>query len=64
MKQGDIVACVTSRGYHFTTGKNYTVLEYMPECDCPTYTWPAYVRVTDDYGKAVWCHAHRFTLAH
>lgn len=57
---GDIVVCRGSRGYAFTTGKQYTVLLYEPEAHDPTYTWPAYVSVLDDHGDTVFCHADRF----
>lgn len=62
MKAGDVVVCNAARGYCFTTNKEYTVLEYQPEAPDLNFTWPAYVRVTDDYGKEVWCHAHRFDV--
>ena len=61
MNTGDLVVCRGSRGYHLTTGNRYTVVEYQPEVRDPTFTWPAYVMVKDNYGDPVWCHAHRFT---
>lgn len=60
MKAGDTVVCRGSRGYLFTTGKEYTVQDYQPEAHDTNFTWPAYVQVIDDCGKKVWCHAHRF----
>ena len=65
--EGDQVICTGSRGYDFTTGKVYTVLKYEPQyydADTPSgFTWPAYVKVKDDSGLEVFCHAHRFKLA-
>lgn len=64
MKPGDEITCKGSRGYNFTTGKKYRVLNYEPKCfDKNTvcgFTWPAYVTVQDDTGKTVICHANRF----
>ncbi len=60
MQTGDVVTCRASRGYCLTTGKEYRVLEYQPEAHDINFTWPAYVKVQDDYGKEVWCHACRF----
>ncbi len=62
MNAGDIVVCRGSYGYHFTTGKQYTVVRYEPPFPDETYTWPAYVLIEDDSGKVVICHAHRFEL--
>ncbi|UDL16929.1 hypothetical protein [Stenotrophomonas phage TS-10] len=62
IRTGDIVVCTGSRGYHLTTGKRYRVLAYLPEEHSEHFTWPEYVNVTDDYGKVVGCHAHRFKL--
>lgn len=65
MKAGDKVKCVGPLGYRFTTNKVYEVIDYQPEqYDDDNFTWPAYVLVEDDYGKQVWCHAHRFVPAH
>lgn len=61
-KPGDIVVCVASRSYMLTTGKQYTVVWYEPECSVPTYTWPAYVTVIGDEGKATTGRAYRFKL--
>ena len=65
--EGDQAICTGSRGYDLTTGKVYTILKYEPSYhDCngvSGFTWPAYVKVTDDYGKIVHCHAHRFKPA-
>lgn len=60
MNAGDRVKCVASRDYCFTTNKVYEVIDYQPEQPDISFTWPAYVKVIDDYGKGVWCHAHRF----
>ena len=57
---GDVVQCVASRGYAFTTGQKYTILKYEPKYAEPTFTWPPYVVVEDDYGKKAHCHADRF----
>ena len=57
---GDVVQCVASRGYGFTIGKEYTILKYEPKYAEPTFTWPAYVLVLDDYNKPVVCHSDRF----
>ncbi len=62
MNAGDIVVCRGSRGYNFTTGKQYTVVAYEPESREMTFTWPAYVQIVDDDGKTVHCHAHRFEV--
>lgn len=63
-KKGDIVICVHSYGYLFTTGKEYVIIEYDAESSCPDtgFTWPDYVSVKDDNGKIAYCHAHRFKL--
>src|SRR5690606_5409878 len=47
-----------------TTDKVYEVIDYQPEQPDGNFTWPAYVRVEDDYGAEVWCHAHRFVQVH
>ena len=63
MNIGDTVVCVATRGYAFTEGKKYTVLSYE-EAGSDGYNpfvWPAYVTVTDDYGRPAHCHASRFT---
>lgn len=64
MKAGDTVICTGSRGYAFTTGKEYAVQEYEPawfDTDAAAgFTWPAYVIVIDDDGRKVHCHASRF----
>lgn len=64
MKAGDKVVCTGSNGYAFTTGQEYTIIEYQPPYRDPTsaagYTWPAYVVVMDDDGKLAHCHANRF----
>lgn len=62
MQTGDIVVCVASRGYYLTTGKEYTVKEYIPEKRMPAFTWPPYVVVDDDSGNPVTCRDHRFRL--
>lgn len=62
-KKGDIVICTGSRGYNFTAGKEYVIIDYSPECyesNAGGFTWPAYVQVADDAGKVVTCHARRF----
>lgn len=63
-KKGDVVICTGSRGYSFTTGKEYVIIGYEDKTSCPDtgFTWPAYVYVEDDYGKISYCHAHRFKL--
>lgn len=64
MKTGDVVVCRYNNGYHFTEGKEYTVLKYEEEGTdgVNPFVWPAYVQVNDDYGKRAFCHAHRFIL--
>jgi hypothetical protein len=54
--------CSLAHGYAFTPGKEYVVHGYEPEdsTTCPTYTFPAYVHVTDDFARYVWAHAYRF----
>jgi len=49
-------------GYHFTEGKEYTVIEYCPSevSALPNFTWPAYLLIEDDNGKPSMCHAYRF----
>lgn len=63
-KPGDIVVCYDSHGYAFTKGKEYTVVDYIPEFydrDTPSgFTWPAYIKIIDDDGREVRCHANRF----
>lgn len=60
MKAGDVLPCIGARGYNFTTGKLYTIVQYEPPVPDLNYTWPAYVQVEDDTGKLVLCHASRF----
>lgn len=62
MKKGDTAVCTASRGYLFTTGKEYVVEDYQPKHHDINFTWPAYVQVVDDCGEKVWCHANRFTV--
>ena len=63
IQPGDIIICRGTRGYAFTEGKEYTVLSYEP-ADAPDwgngFQFPAYVEVTDDWGRKVHCHASRF----
>lgn len=62
MEAGDRVICRIPNGYPFTEGKEYIVEVYeAPERD-NNFTWPAYVRVTNDHGGQSWCHAHRFEV--
>lgn len=60
----DKVICVESSGYNFTEGKEYTVVDYIPEFDDPDipsgFTWPAYLDTIDDDSFQVRCHASRF----
>ncbi len=60
--EGQVVTCIRGHGYLLTQGADYTVLRYEPSEPEPAarYTWPAYVRVTDDTGKRCVCHASRF----
>lgn len=63
MKVGDIIICRSTRGYRFTTDKEYKVLEYEPPYrEENGFTWPAYVQLHDDEGNRVHCHANRFIL--
>lgn len=63
MKTGDKVICRGSRGYDFTTGKEYVILEFIDRTPMENgFVFPEYVVVTDDCGKQVHCHAHRFVL--
>lgn len=63
-KPGDTVVCYDSHGYAFTEGKEYTVVDYIPEPydrDTPSgFTWPTYLKIINDYGRQVRCHASRF----
>lgn len=64
-KKNDIVICKGTRGYNFTTDKEYKVLDYEAECPATSamrFTWPPYVKLQDDTGKVVCCHARRFKL--
>ena len=58
----DKVICVYPRGYNFTEGKEYTVVDYIPEdsTSCEWFTWPPYLKMIDDSGREVICHTHRF----
>lgn len=60
MKEGAKAECVDPRGYDLTKNKTYNVLGYQPEYQDGPFKGPAYVKVMDDYGREVWCHAHRF----
>lgn len=61
---GDTVICVRSRGYAFTEGKEYTVVDYIPEFydrDTPSgFTCPACLDIIDNSDRRVRCHASRF----
>ena len=62
-KVGDKVTPVYSSGYHLTMEKVYEVVTYDPPFSEETFTWPAYVEVTDDRGKHTIAYARRFKLA-
>ncbi|QVR48665.1 hypothetical protein [Stenotrophomonas phage BUCT609] len=64
MKAGDIIKCRGSNGYAFTTGKEYTVVDYQPSAHTEHFIWPAYVAVIDDDGKKAWAHSTRFEVIH
>ena len=63
-KPGDKVICYDSYGYAFTKGKEYTVVDYIPEFyerdTSSGFTYPAYLNIIDNYGRRVRCHANRF----
>lgn len=60
-QEGDTVRCVSARGYVLTTGKEYKVLEVVPQTYMENgFTFPYYVAVRDDLGRLVLCHHHRF----
>lgn len=63
MKAGDVVVCRNNRGYAFTEGKEYVIIEYDPPTPWgPHFTAPAYVSVMDDDDKQVAAHAARFKV--
>lgn len=61
---GDKVICYDSHGYAFTKGKEYTVVDYIPEFDdrdtASGFTYPAYLDIIDNSDRRVRCHASRF----
>ena len=60
---GDTIVCVANRDVPITTGKLYTVIEYIPDYTDPEsthYTWPAHVVITNDDNKQSSYHAERF----
>lgn len=63
-EKGEKVRALCNYAYNITKGKTYEVVMYEPEfCDgrnSAWFTWPAYLTVIGDDGKAVGCHAHRF----
>lgn len=65
LEVGAEVVCVGPYDGRLTMGKVYVVDVYepeVPEIDFGGFKWPAYVRVTDDVGRPLWCHAHRFKM--
>lgn len=60
-QKGDVVVCACPRGYALTEGKQYEVLKVVPPIHMEIgFTFPSYVVVRDDLGRAVECHHHRF----
>lgn len=58
---GQEVRAVATRGlWRFTEGSVYTVVGVIPRACTPTFTYPEYVIVLDDYGDRCWCHTYRF----
>lgn len=62
MRPGDKLVCANASGYMLTLGRVYTVVGYEPSYrDAESaFTWDDYVSVTDDEGRVVKCHPHRF----
>lgn len=56
------VKCVANSGYYnLTVGKEYEVVELIPETHMEGgYIFPRYVVVTGDDEKPTQCHAYRF----
>ena len=62
-QSGDTITCVDDRDVPITAGKQYAVIEYIPDYTDPEstqYTWPAHVVITNDDNKQSSYHAKRF----
>lgn len=57
---GQTVVATGSYQHSITEGKQYKVVRYQAEFYNPTFTWPAYVTVIGDFGKAVTSHTYRY----
>mgnify|MGYP000607188945 CR=1 FL=1 len=56
------VICKVNRGYNFTEGKTYDLVEFIPRLVTDHFTFPRYVVVVDDNGKTAQAHAYRFDM--
>ena len=60
-KEGDKVICLGRGGVNWLReGSMYTVVAYEAQYEATNFTWPAYLTVINDEGKAATYHAHRF----
>lgn len=57
---GQRVVATCNYMHQITEGKEYVVTGYTPRLVTPTFTWPAYVEVTGNFGTPVSGHTHRF----
>lgn len=60
---GDAITPIYVDGYLLTMGRAYTVEAYEPRAQDDRFTWPAYVHLRDDNGRAIVAHAARFRPA-
>lgn len=53
--------CKNNSGYYnLTEGKEYEIVELIPQLHTPNFTFPRYVRAIDNNGRVTQCHAYRF----
>lgn len=57
-----IAVCRVSNGYNIVVGKEYKIVEFLPQYVTANFTFPRYVDFHDDNGKLCTAHAYRFDL--
>ena len=57
---GQKIKAVASFGWRLTSGAEYEVVDVIERLVTPTFTFPEYVIVRDDFGNKISCHTHRF----